>query len=162
VGSGEPRLAEIERRIDRSTERSAAAREDSRARIEPRLRSLRDEVRLHASLDAMEADVSIVEALLDLDDADGADAFVSAAREVLRAYRTRLDVLRVGSGGSERSPAIGAAEGRITVATERLDGFERVATPPGASRTKVLVALDDLDRTCRAAIDAAGEGTDAT
>jgi hypothetical protein len=80
---------------------------------------------------------------------------------VLRAYRTRLDVLRVGSGGSERSPAIGAAENRITVATERLDGFERIAIRPGASRTKVLVALDDLDRACRAAIDAAGKGTDA-
>ena len=43
--------------------------------------------------------------------------------------------------------------------TRRLDSFEGAVTLPGPSRTRVLVALDDLDRSCRAAV-AAGRGTD--
>jgi chromosome segregation ATPase len=158
VGSRRGRLAEIERRIDRAAERSTAARDDTRARVEPRLRSLRDPANRGRSLDALEADVSVVEAQLDLDDAVGSDAFVRAARRTLRAYRSRLDALRTEVGASAALPAeTGTAEGLIALATERLDRFER-ATPSGTTRTRVLVALDELDRSCRAAVDAEREG----
>jgi hypothetical protein len=160
--SGEVPLAEVERRIDRAARRSAAARDDTRARVEPRLRSLRDQADRGISVAALEAELSVVDALLDLDDAGDTDAFIRAARRVLRAYRARLDVLRSEPAGTTPpSSEIGAAEGLITVAEGRLDSFEGAVTLRGPSRTRVLVALDDLDRSCRAAV-AAGRGRDAT
>jgi hypothetical protein len=165
VWSRRDRLAEVERRIDRAGRRSAAARDDTRARVEPRLRSLRDQADRGISVAALEAEVSVVDALLDLDDAGDTDGFIRAARRVLRAYRARLDVLRSEpTGTTPPSSEVGTAEGLITVAEGRLDGFEGAVTLPGPSRTRVLVALDDLDRSCRAAVAAgdAERGTDAS
>jgi hypothetical protein len=149
----EARRASIERRIDDAAERSAAAREDTRARVDGRLRYLRDVAGDGASVDSLEAELGIVEAQLDLDDAANTDAFVQAARRVLAAYGRCLDAFRSGGRGSAgRTPAISTVERLIALTEERLDRYERAVAPSGPSRTRVLVALDDLERTFRAAV----------
>ena len=87
-----------------------------------------------------------------------------AARRAPRLPRAPLGVLRNEAGASAvPSSEIGAAKGLITLAQERLDRFERAAIPRGPSRTRVLFVLDDLDRSCRAPVDAGREeGADAT
>lgn len=154
VGSAQARLADIERRIDEAAERSTSARDDTRTRVDPRLRSLRGRAERGQSLEELEANVSVVEAQLDLDDAAGSDAFVEAARRALRAYRACLVTVQPeGPRPDAVTGEIHTAEELIALVTERLDRFERAAAPSGSSRTRVLVALDDLDRTCRAAVD---------
>lgn len=153
VGSAQSRLADIERRIDEAVERSTSARDDTRARVDPRLRGLRDRADRGRTLEALEANVCVVEAQLDLDDAAGSDAFVEAARRALRAYRACLVTRRPEGPRPDAVTGEQNAEELIALVTERLDRFERAAAPSGSSRTRVLVALDNLDRSCRGAVD---------
>jgi hypothetical protein len=176
------RLAEAGRRIDQVASRAESARDDTRVRVELRVDALReaeaearkkaraaedkaearaeDLVELAGDLDAIDIDIAIAVAQLDLDSAESRAAFEAAVEQEIAAYQAYVEHLqakagRLRQGGRRRAGAVVSTfRDRTAAAAERLQRFRN--TPGEASdalRAGVLAALDDLDH---AAVEAWG------
>jgi hypothetical protein len=168
------RLAEAGRRIDEIAARVGNAREDTRARVAPRVDSLRgleavartttrraaepgfrDDhslVDLDDELEEIDTQIEIAIAQLDLDDAAGREAFQAAAERQIAGYRMQTEQLQAHAfranrtGGGADPALIDSIRRRTAAATERLDRLRAASGETwDAVSAGVLAALDDLD-----------------